>query len=292
MVETGGSQEERERVQKEFLQAFPPRVRFDSSLRTVELGKTRSLEHFEYMMALMEMHPTIPFEECSFGSDLLDDRRALAYHIFQRQLGHSRSLVVNANIRNRIGVGAAIRCMLEMYAFVQFFNQVDRLSNHKLIEVFLNGQSFATGGWYEYEKAWNETHSEPVPKDAKQFIEAFIGLPRLNTILKPAHQADEGFSYLYSRYSEFVHPAFGRPREEFESALGNHENAPPRGSTAYYREEIDHGAPPSIIIEDVGAGGFCLELFWPLALAIDPHFDEQLRPQIVKILIDHGYDKR
>src|SRR5947209_17101440 len=148
------------------------------------MGEESSLEHFEYMMALMELHPIIPFEECSFGSDLLDDRRALGYHIIQRQLGHSRSLVVNANIRNRVGVGVSLRSMLEMYAFARFFQEENRLENHQLIEVFLQGQAFATGGWYEVEKVWQENHKEPLPQDAKDFIEALFGLPRLSKILK------------------------------------------------------------------------------------------------------------
>jgi hypothetical protein len=282
---------DRGRAQIELLQMHPPKVRFDVSIRDEQIDGKSAVDHFEYMMVLMELHPVIPMEECSFGSDLLDDRRALAYHIIQRQLGHCRSLVVNANIRNRVGIGLALRSMLEMYAFARFFQKEDRLQDARLIEVFLHGQSFATGGWYELEKAWQETHSEPLPKDAKEFLEAIAGLPRLSKMLKPAHEADEGFSYLYSRYSEFVHPAFARPRADFEDALGQ-KDPPLRGSSAYYREEVRNGAPLSLILSDVDTGSFCLELFWPVALSIDPHFDDKLRPQIVQILLDHGFDKR
>jgi hypothetical protein len=290
MTQTVDNQEKFE-VWKKLLQAHSPKVRFDDSLRSAEIGNKSMLDYFEFMMAAMELHPIIPFEECSLGSDLLDDRRALAYQVIQRQLGHSRSLVVNANIRNRAGVGTSLRAMLEMYAFARFFQEENRLENSRLIEVFLQGQSFATGGWYELEKLWQEEHNEPLPKDAKELIEALFGIPRLHKILKPTHETDEGFSYLYSRYSEFVHPSFARPRADFEEELGQ-KDPPLRGSSAYYREEAQNGAPLPLILKDVHAGSFCLEMFWPIALEIDPHFDKKLRPQIVQILIDHGFDKR
>jgi hypothetical protein len=290
LMTTQNIHQEKFEVWQELLQAHSPKVRFEDSLRNAGIGDKSMLDHFEFMMAVMELHPIIPFEECSFGSDLLDDRRALAYHIIQRQLGHSRSLVVNANIRNRAGVGISLRSMLEMYAFVRFFQEENRLEDDRLIEVFLQGQSFATGGWYELEKVWQEEHNEPFPKDAKKFVEATFGIPRLNKVLKPTHDTDEGFSYLYSRYSEFVHPSFARPRADFEEALGQKDPSP-RGSTAYYREETQSGAPLSLILKDVHAGSFCLEMFWPIALEIDPHFDKTLRPQIVQVLIDHGFDK-
>ncbi|HZW92579.1 MAG TPA: hypothetical protein VFF64_06370 [Candidatus Eremiobacteraceae bacterium] len=276
--------------QQEFLRAHPPRVRFAADIREGNRADPSKVDHFEFMMALMEAHPIIPLEVCTFGSDLLDARRALAYQIIIRQLGHTRSLVANANIRNRVGVGTSLRCMLEMYAFAQFFNQPDRLSDYRLIEVFLLGQSFAVGGWYEWEHVWEETHGEPMPQDARQFFEKLIGLPRLNKILKPAHEGDKGFSFLYWRYSEYVHPAFARPRAEFEEAIG-HGDPMSFGSSQYYEQEVKEGAPMKLILEDIGAGSFCLEMFWPIMLNIDPHFDDELRPRIVQILTDLGFDK-
>jgi hypothetical protein len=97
------------RFQEEFVRAHPPLVRFAPSVRDEASADASVVNHFEFMMALIEVHPIIPLEVCSFGSDLLDARRALAYHIMIRQLGHARSLVVNANIRNRVGVGASLR---------------------------------------------------------------------------------------------------------------------------------------------------------------------------------------
>jgi hypothetical protein len=290
MNEEASSPEEKSRFRREFLQAQPPRIRFSSAIREAKQAEAGRIDHFEFLMALMEAHPMIPFESCSFGSDLLDVRRALAYQIVLRQLGHARSLVVNANIRNRTGVGVSLRCMLEMYAFAHFFHQENRLNNYRLIEVFLLGQSFATGGWYELEKAWKESHNEPLPKEAKEFFEQMFGLPRLNKILKPVHEIDEGFSYLYSRYSEFVHPAFARPTDDFQTAI--HCDQPHSfGCLEFYQQENAEGSPIDLILQDINSGSFCLEMFWPIAFDIDPHFDRELRPQIVEILRDHGFDK-
>jgi hypothetical protein len=274
------------RFQQEFLRAHPPLIRFAPSVRDGASADAGAVDHFEFMMALIEVHPIIPLEVCSFGSDLLDARRALAYHIMIRQLGHARSLVVNANIKNRVGIGVSLRCMLEMYAFAQFFSQPDRLNDYRLIEVFLLGQSFASGGWYQWERIWEETHGEPMPEAARQLFEKLLGLPRLKTILKPAHEQDKGFSYLYSRYSEYVHPAFANPRAEFEGELGElkSEDRNSFGSSEYYAREVREGAPTKLILGDISAGGFCLEMFWPVVLKIDPHFDDELRPGIVQIL--------
>lgn len=282
-TKTDDEQRGRERLQREFIRTHPPRIRFATDIRDASASEEATLDHFEFMMALMEAHPIIPFEDCSFGSDLLDARRALAYHIVIRELGHARSLIVNTNIRNRVGVGISLRCMLEIYAFVKFFCMENRLKEYRLIELFLLGQSFATGGWYELKKVWEESHGESLPEDAKNFIEKVFGLPRVGTILKPTHAEDQGFSYLYSRYSEFVHPAFARPRNDFEQAMGCKE---PHlfGSSDYFRCEVAEGAPIKLILEDVAAGNVCLDLFWNTALQIDPHFDDELRPQIVDLL--------
>jgi hypothetical protein len=123
---TGNDQvEEKERVRKEFVKAHPPRLRFASDIRESSPSDEGTLDHFEFMMALMEAHPIIPFEDWSFASDLLDARRALAYHVVMRQLGHARSVVENANTRNRVGIGVSLRCMLEIYAGARFFCKHD-----------------------------------------------------------------------------------------------------------------------------------------------------------------------
>jgi hypothetical protein len=283
-------QAERLRFRQEFLKAHPPRIGFSPEIRGESPDDIDKFDHFELMTAMMESHPILPFEICSLGSDLLDARRALAYHIVIRHLGHARSLIVNANIKNRVGVGVSLRCMCEMYAFANFFNHKDRMEDHRLIELFLFGQSFATGGWYELERVWKQSHSETMPQDAREFFEEMFGLPRLNKFLKPAHEEDEGFSYMYSRYSEYVHPAFARPRDDFEEAIGV-VDPPQYGSHQYYYQEMNEGGPAKLILHDIGFGSFCLELFWPIALNIDPHFNKELRPQIVQILKDQGFGK-
>lgn len=101
--------------------------------------------------------------------------------------------------------------------------------------------------------------------------------------MKPAHDGDKGFSFLYWRYSDYVHPAFATPRAEFEEAIGL--NDPTSfGSSQYFEQEVKVGAPMKLILEDVSAGSFCLEMFWPIMLKVDPHFDDDLRPRIVQIL--------
>jgi hypothetical protein len=177
--------------------------------------------------------------------------------------------------------------MLEIYAFAKFFDGPDRLKDHRLMELFLLGQSFATGGWYELEKVWQESHGEPIPEDARKFFEDMFGIPRLKKILKPTHAEDAGFSYLYARYSEFVHPAFARPRDDFEEAIGlNHTH--PYGSCQYYDHEVNHGAPLKLLLKDIEAGSVCLEMFWTIASGIDPHLDKDLRPQVLEILRKHN----
>ena len=51
-------------------------------------------------------------------------------------------------------------------------------------------------------------------------LKALLNLPRIGDVVKTVNDADQGAAYVYSVYSEFVHPAFGRPREESEAALG------------------------------------------------------------------------
>lgn len=283
-MEQGSSpQDEATVFQKSLVKKNPPKIRFDDALHAQAATTHSSLDHFEFMMVMMELHPVVPFEDCSYGSDLLDNRRALSYQIFQRQLGHCRSLVANANIRNRVGVGVSLRAMLEMYAFANFFHDKDRLQDEKLLNRFLHGQAFTPGGWYELESFWQDKHGKPLPEYVKELVKSRWGLPRVNAITKSTHDADEGFAYLYSRYSEFVHPAFERLRVDTEDALGSID-PPLRGSAKFYKEEIQNGSPTSLILTDIATAGFCLELFWPVALHIDPHFDEHLRPSVVEVL--------
>lgn len=280
-----------ERVHKEFIATRPPRVRFAKEIRAATGAEGEgSLNYLEFMTSMMELHPMVPFELCSFGSDLLDARRSLAYHIVIRQLSHARSLIANANIRNRVGVGTSLRCMLEVNAFTNFVCDNQRLNDRELLELFLTGQAFlggnwASGSWWEFETAWMEAHNEPLPEHAKNSIKAMLGLPRLREFLNPSASQDAGFSYLYSRYSEYVHPAFARPRRDFEEALGI-SNPHRLGCKEYFEGEVEAGAPISLILGDIEAACMCMQFFWVKALDIDPHFDEAIRPRIVQIIQD------
>jgi hypothetical protein len=278
-----------EQIHKAFIAEHPPRVRFSKEIRDAAgVDQERSLNYLEFMTSLMELHPMVPFELCSFGSDLLDARRSLAYHIVIRQLSHTRSLIANVNIRNRAGVGTSLRCMLEVNAFTNFLSDNQRLNDRELLERFLTGMAFlggnkASGSWWELEREWTNAHDEPLPEHAKKFFKAMLGIPRLKEFLDPSASQDAGFSYLYSRYSEFVHPVFGRPRSDFEEALGI-SNPHRFGCKQYFEGEVKTGAPISLILRDIGAACMCMEFFWVKALHIDPHFDEALRPRIVQII--------
>lgn len=285
-MNTFESDDELDRVQEETLKAHELRVKFNDDLRAAIKGDQHMLNRFEFFTAVLELHPTFDFEHISFGSELLDARRALAYHIVARQLGHARSLIANANIKNRVGTGASLRCMLEMTAFAEFFGAPQTVNDHRLIDLYLHGQAFlggswATGSWYELEEEWREKYSEPLPSDAREFFKKMFGLPRGSDFLGPMASNDEGFSYLYSRYSEFIHPAFVRSRDDLEAEIG-HPNPHSLGSREYLEHEFRLGAPTTLILRDIDVGQFCLRNFCRAAMPIDPHFDKQLRPQVIE----------
>jgi hypothetical protein len=283
----------KEQAHKEFIAKRPPRVRFAKEIRDAAgEDEERRLNYLEFMTSLMEMHPMVPFELCSFGSNLLDARRSLAYHVMIRQLSHTRSFIANVNIRNRTGMGTSLRCMLEMIAFTDFFSDNKRLNDCEMLERFVTGMVFlggnwASGSWWEFERTWMNDHNEPMPEHKKDFIKKILGLPRLKEFLNPSVSQDAGFSYLYSRYSEFVHPAFGRPRSDFEEVLGISD--PHRfGCKEYFKSEVETGAPISLILRDIGVACMCMEFFWVKALHIDPYSDESLAPQISQIIQEAG----
>ena len=79
-----GSEQVR-RMRQAFLAEHPPQVKFAADIRAATEADPSPLDHFEFMTAVMEVHPIFPFEQFSFGSDLLDARRAFAYQIIVRQ---------------------------------------------------------------------------------------------------------------------------------------------------------------------------------------------------------------
>src|SRR5947209_6665586 len=127
------SSEEKYAIWKAFTDARPPKVHFSKELRKEFGVESRLLDHIEYIMSLMETNPLILIN-FTFGSDLLDFRRGLAYEIALRQLAHTRSLVANSNIGNRPGGGAALRCMLEMVAFAEYILTDTVVDNRNALE--------------------------------------------------------------------------------------------------------------------------------------------------------------
>ena len=225
-------------------------------------------------MCLMEAHPLLPFESCTFGSDLLDFRRGVAYEILLRQLAHTRSLVANTNIKNRPGMGTAIRCMLEMYAFSKYLLEKNRIEDRDVLEKVYQGRAFTPGGCYDFEREWERQHGEPMPKDAKDALKALLNLPRISDVVKAVNDADKAAAYVYAIYSEFVHPAFGRPRDESENALGLEEMSA-FGTSRYYAALYRGSESVELLGRDIKAASFCLELFWPRLMDIDPLFDDK-----------------
>ncbi len=278
--------EERHRSWRGIVDHNPPQVRFSGELRQVITERPQTLDHIEWMMFLMEHHPFLPFEECTFGSELLDVRRALAYDIVLRQLSHTRSVVLNANIRNRPGVGAATRCVLEVYALARFVSL--HLDDARLLELLLTGQSFAPGGTYDLERIWEEEHGESIPDDVRSFLQSLFGAPRVKKYVHPVSKEDEGFSHLYAKYSEYVHPIFGRARSEVEEELG-HPGISVFGSAAYYEAGTKGGAPAHLVNHDLNATSFSLELFWPLVLKLDPLFDPEQQGAVCAKLKEQGF---
>lgn len=275
--------EEKRALWGKMVAARPPAVRFSKESRISFSKIDRSLDHIELMMCLMEAHPLLPFEGCTFGSDLLDFRRGIAYEMVLRQLAHTRSLVANANIKNRPGMGTAVRCMLEMHAFSQFLLDKSRIEDRALLEKLYHGRAFTPGGWYDIEREWESRHGEPMPKDAKDILKALLNLPRIGDVVKTVNDADKGAAYVYAIYSEFVHPAFGRPREESEAALGIQEVS--AFATARYYEALLYGNESvELLGTDIKAASFCLELFWPRLMEIDPLFDDRYGAELRKRL--------
>jgi len=259
-------------------------VRFSEDSRQV--FPSHILDHIEFMMSLLEGHPVFPFEFYSFGSELLDYRRGLAYEMVFRQLDHVRSLVVNTNIRNRPGMGTALRCMLEIYAFAQYLLTDNRLEDAHLLQKLYQGRAFTSAAWYDFEKIWMKERGEAMPEDATKTIKAWFNLPHVGSLLKPAHETDKGAAFVYSLYSEFIQPAFGRPREESEA-----KQEPERmlfGSSDYYASLLDGKQPIQLLKRDIEAGSLCLELFWPRLLETDPFFDEKHRAAVLQKLAEQG----
>ncbi len=259
--------------------AQPPRVRFDQELRASLASREGSFEHFEFLMHMLELHPLIPFAEYTFGSELLNFRRAVAYEVVLRLLAHARSFVANFNIRNRPGCGSAIRGMLDIFAFMTYLRSEGLLNDAALLEKLLTGQSFATGADYFLQREWQNETGGPIPKEFLQVLENWLGLPRTGLITKAAHNADAGFSAMYARYSEYVHFVFAQPRMEIEEAFGHQEESP-FGSKEYFQAGQIDGAPVETLGVDLEAASFTFQMCWPLLYQIDPFLADDTRDSV------------
>jgi hypothetical protein len=177
--------------------------------------------------------------------------------------------------------------MLEMHAFSEYVLHDKRLEDAGLLEKLYHGRAFTPGGWYDIEKEWESLEGQPPSQDDKETIKALLNLPRVGDITRPVHDADKGASYLYSLYSEFVHPAFGRPRDDSEAALGTGEVFC-FGTSEFYKALIEATEPVELLAKDLNTGSFCLELFWPRLLKIDPLFDDKHRTSVREKIEEQG----
>ena len=281
------NQDEKRTVWATTIANNPPRVRFSEEIRSKLAERSVTFDHIEFMMFTLEHHPLIPFEEYSFGSDLLDFRRGVAYEIALRLLAHVRSFVANMNIRYRPGAGAALRCMLDIYALLAYLSVDKRLEDKLLLEKFLVGQSFATGADYWLKKEWLKDGKPDTWTSTKDILENWVGLPRTNLITKVAHSLDEGFSVLYARYSEYVHFVFSQPRMEIEEVYGHSEEMV-FGSKEYFRSGQIEGAPFEVLGTDAEVCALILQMSWPLLFAMDPFLADDTREAVQKRLKELG----
>jgi hypothetical protein len=266
-----------------------PQVKFSSEVRGKLLDNKDKIDYFEAMMIMMEVHPFFPLNrEFSFGSDVLDLRRALTYEVILRQLGHSRSLVANTNFFNHIGTAVALRCMLELYAYLVFLHETKSKEDQKFLDKLLHGSIFSSGEWYDYEKVWEERHGEPLPDNFKDFMKGLLKTPHVSKYLKHVKISDQGFDYMYTIYSNYVHPTFGRPREQFLEDVGSESHHSALEANDYYLKAQSQPSPSKAIKRDIKAAGFCLELFWPKVMELDPFFNDEHRNNIINTLSSRG----
>ncbi|MCK5100527.1 MAG: hypothetical protein KAR45_20625, partial [Desulfobacteraceae bacterium] len=148
-----------------------PTIKFSNSLKKYSKKARDTIEHFEAMLTLLEAHPFLPVNESfSLGSQSLNDRKTLAYEVIIRQIGHSRSLIANANIFNHIGMSVALRCMIELYAFVKFLHDKKDEMDESEWNILLNGSTNSRGEFYEYEIFWEKEFGKPPPRSFNKFF--------------------------------------------------------------------------------------------------------------------------
>lgn len=253
-----------------------PRVQFSPVIRDKLRDSSERSDYFESMTILLEYHPLLPFsEDFSLGDDILDYRRALAYEIIIRLLGHCRSLVANTNILNHIGTAVAVRCVLEIYAFLIYLKKNAAEFDAKFFYKLLHGSIFSSGEWYEYEKVWKEEHKEPLPNNFKDFLKSLLKTPHVGDYLKSVKFDDQGFDYLYAFYSCYVHPTFAKPRDQFIEDTGQMSTGIALEDFKYFLMAQKHPSPIASLQRDINTAGFCLQMIWPEIMDFEPFFDKE-----------------
>ena len=160
------------------IEKCPSRIAFSQDARLALLDLDGTFDHIEFLMIWLENHPLIPLHQYTFGSHLLDTRRAVAYEVVLRVRAHLRSLVVNVNIRNKPGIGTALRCLLDIHALLRISKRVIGYRTRPFLEKFLSGQQFAKGSDYFLNREWSKDTGESLPADLKKVLESWFGLPR------------------------------------------------------------------------------------------------------------------
>lgn len=252
-----------------------PRVRFSADIRDKLVDYSDRLDYFEAMTILLEYHPFLPFDEKLSLGDTLDYRRALTYEIIIRLLGHCRSFIANSNILNHIGTAVALRCMLELYALLVYLKNNNCKNDTKCLYKLLHGSIFSSGEWYELEQEWKEKHDEHLPENFKDFLKSFLKTPHISEYLKSIKVSDKGFDYMYAIYSTFVHPTFGRPRDQFIQDIGQKSSVIALEDSTYYLTAQKQPSPTNSLKRDISVAGFCLEFTWPEIMELDPLFDKE-----------------
>ena len=252
-----------------------PSVKFDKKLYSVKSKYSKALKHFEGMLTMLEGYPFLPFkEEIYTGCDEIYSRLFLTYEIIFRLIGHCRSVVANANINNHIGISVAIRCILEIYAFSAYLNSNKDNFDENDWELLLNGSTKTAGELNEIKMVYKKYENKDLPEDFEDFFKSFMKTPQVGKYLKKIKKNEEGFDILYSAYSQYVHPTFG-PATERALEISKLNN-----KIDFYGKLYKDDAPELLILHDIDASDFCMQMTWSHVLELDPMFDKSAYNQL------------
>ncbi|MBI1729180.1 hypothetical protein HY229_08635 [Candidatus Acetothermia bacterium] len=169
--------------------------------------------------------------------------------------------------------------------------QEQLLDDEKTLDKLLHGRNFhGKGNWYDFEQAWFEKHGGQLSDETKEFFTKLLQTPRTEKYLKHITKEDEGFPYIYSVYSEYIHTGFARPRDDllsdlgFKGEFGTVFNIP----TPYFTEGQKTLAPEMTLKRHISLANFCLELSIRSIFEIDPFFDEAIRAGYIRTLTERG----